>query len=218
MRVLGASKLNPYGESILRMRGEGKSIAEILQFLKREGVAAAQSTVSDWLLNHPMPKEEQPPIGRPPIEPVAAIRDQHSFGLFEAGDDQEQFDRVSKLLRVLWLPAWEWDESRIEFSIGEDGFQIPLTRDGEPDFSEYARTLGRKRVRTLGDMDYVLLSMWTRKVRALRRTNATNFRTARVRSRRVLTAAAEIRVEMLDAVSPKRQAHAGKRGKEDGTF
>lgn len=53
-------------------------------------------------------------------------------------------------------------------------------------------------------MDFVMLALWTRKVREFLRAPATDFAAARVRSNFVLQVAAKIRAEMLAAVRLKR--------------
>lgn len=196
MRIRGASKLNTHRSSILEMRRNGKTIEEIRKFLEGNGVAAGLATISDWLKRN---CENPEPAGPPSGEPDLARRPQRSLGLLDGTSDVDHKSRISKILRIIWLPANEWDERKLELTIGAEGFGIPANRDGEPDFTAYARTLGRKRVRTYGDMDFFLLALWTKKVREVCKTPVPNVAAARRQSKFVLEVAAGIRDEMLAA-------------------
>lgn len=195
MRILGKSKLNPHGDTILQMRRDEKTIAEILLYLRQEGVSTGQSTVSDWLQSH----SEQLVSAQSEGKRVQKNPAQCSFGLLNCLSDAEKFSQTAGILRILWLPDHDWDEQKIARSIGAEGFGIPLNRDGEPDFTAFARKLGRRRVRTYGDMDFFLLALWSRKIRELCRTPVSNFADARRRSKLVLEIAQGIREEMLAA-------------------
>jgi len=194
MRILGESKLNRHGDAILHMRRNGNTIAEILQYLMQNGVSAGQSTVSDWLMkNADKLVHAASPIGNAPsINPTRS-----SLGLFNGRSDSEEFSQIVGILRILFLPNHDWDEQKIARSIGVDGFGIPMNRDGEPDFTAYARTLRRRRVKSLGDMDFVLLALWTRKVRKTCKKPVSNFAEVRRRAKFILEIASGIRDEML---------------------
>lgn len=105
---------------------------------------------------------------------------------------EERFNSMMGTLRILWLPGHDWTERQVESSLGAGSLGIPLNRDGGPDFASYGKQLGRKRLRTLGDMDFVLLAMWTKTVRGVLQTPVTNFAEARRRSRTVVGVALEI--------------------------
>ena len=196
MRIRGQSKLNSHGDAILRMRREGKTIAAILLYLKENGVSAGQSTVSNWLETHP---DELTPAGASKEPSVSKMPANISLGLLDGRTDPEQFSRLAGILRILWLPDRDWEEQHVARSVGPEGYGIPLNRDGEPDFMAFARQIGRKRVKTFGDMDFVLLALWTRKVRAACKNPVSDFAVARRRSKIVLDVARGIREEMFAA-------------------
>lgn len=196
MRILGESKLNRHRDTILQMRRDKKTIAEILQYLRQEGVSAGQSTVSDWLKR----RMEKDPATEPASgKPGMSNQTPRSLGLLGGGDNAEEFGNLLRILQILWLPGQEWDEKKIANSIGAKGFGIPHNRDGEPDFTAFARKIGRKRVNTFGDMDFFLLALWTRRVREICGTPVSDSETPRRRSKLVLAVAAGIRDEMLAA-------------------
>lgn len=196
MRIFGESKLNRHGDTILQMRRDKRTIAEILRFLRQEGVSAGQSTVSDWLKR----RMEEPPKTEPASgEPEVPNQTPRSLGLLAGGDNLEEFGNLLKILRIFWLSNRDWEESHVATSVGPEGYGIPLNRDGEPDFTAFARKIGRKRVKSYGDMDFFLLALWTRKVRETCRTPVSDFMTARRRSKLVLEVAAGIRDEMFSA-------------------
>jgi hypothetical protein len=196
MRIFGESKLNRHGDTILQMRRDKRTIAEILRFLRQEGVSAGQSTVSDWLKR----RMEEPPKTEPASgEPEVPNQTPRSLGLLAGGDNLEEFGNLLKILRIIWLSNRDWEESHVATSVGPEGYGIPLNRDGEPDFTAFARKIGRKRVKSYGDMDFFLLALWTRKVRETCRTPVSDFMTARRRSKLVLEVAAGIRDEMFSA-------------------
>ncbi len=206
MRIRGKSKLDPYSQAIFTMWRENKTISEIQIELRHQGCGVGRTAVSDWIERKfksgvlSAQVESDPPLKATPHQ-----RDKRSLGLLDAVDDSATVHHLLKVLRILWLPSFDWSEGRIRSSLGPKGFDLRFNSDGEPDFSAYAReVLGRRRVGSLGDMDYVLLALWTRKVREFLRAPATDFAAARVRSNFVLQVAAKIRVEMLGAVSPKR--------------
>lgn len=200
MRIRGDSKLNAHAESILKLRREKKTIAQIRQALKKRGLDVGYTTLRDWIQRH---REK---VG-PPVEegPKGTQHESaRSLGLLEATSEEEQFDRMMRSLRIMWLPGHGWTERKVESSLGAEGLGVPLNRDGGPDYAAYAKRLGRKRLKSLGDMDYVLLAMWTKIVREELKTQVTNFPEARRRSRRVVGIAAEIRDEMFAAVGLSR--------------
>lgn len=199
VRIRGDSKLNAQAKTILRLRQEKKTIAQIRQALKKSGLAVGYTTLRDWLDSH-WEKTDQP-LGAQPRPRDFQPEPPRSLGLLEAASDEERFNGMMGILRILWLPGHEWTEGRVENSLGAGSLGIPSNRDGGPDFGAYAKRLGRRRIRSLGDMDFVLLAMWTRTIREELQTPVTNFAEARRRSRTVLGVAREIRDEMFAAVS-----------------
>lgn len=87
-----------------------------------------------------------------------------SLGLLADGDEEQQSNR-SKVLRILIGKDGAWEKNDLANALGENGFNLPLTDGGEPDFCRYAQLLGVRRLRTLGDLDFVLLAMWSREYR-----------------------------------------------------
>jgi hypothetical protein len=198
VRIRGDSKLNAQAKTILKLRQEKKTIAQIRQALKKGGLAVGYTTLRDWLHRH-REKAGQPSGTRTgPKDSRPELR--RSLGLLEAASDEERFIGVMGALRILWLPGHDWTERKVENSLGAGSLDIPFNRDGGPDFAAYAKRLGRKRLRSLGDMDFVLLAMWTRTIREEFQTPVTNFAEARRRSITVLGVAREIRDEMFAAV------------------
>ena len=185
---------------------ENRKISEIHRNLRHLGCGVGRTAVTDWLKRKIESGELRVQADSDPfLNATTHQRDKRSFGLLDAVDDSATIDHLLKILRILWLPTFRWDEGTIRSSLGPEGFALRLNRDGEPDFSAYAReVLGRRRVGSLGDMDFVLLALWTREIRELLRTPVTEFPSARVRSNFVLQVAAKIRAEMIVAVSPKR--------------
>jgi len=206
VRIRGKSKIDPHSESVLQMWRENRKISEIHRNLRQQGCGVGRSAVDDWIKSKVESGELSAQVeSDPPLKATPHQCDKHSLGLLDAVDDSATVHHLLKVLRILWLPTFDWSEGRIRSSLGPKGFDLRFNSDGEPDFSAYAReVLGRRRVGSLGDMDYVLLALWTRKVREFLRAPATDFAAARVRSSFVLQVAAKIRAEMLGAVSPKR--------------
>lgn len=185
---------------------ENRKISEIHRNLIQQGCGVGRTAVGDWLKRKfesgELPAQVE---SDPPLNATTHQRAKRSLGLLDAVVDSAPVDHLVKILRILWLPGFDWDEGRIRSSLGPQGFGLRFHSDGEPDFSAYAReVLGRRRVGSLGDMDFVLLALWTRKVREFLRAPATDFAAARVRSTFVLQVAVKIRAEMFAAVSLKR--------------
>jgi len=200
VRIRGDSKLNAQAETVLKLRQEKKTIAQIRQVLKKGGLNVGYTTLRDWIHRNCGKvglTAEEGPKGTPHESP-------RSLGLLEATSGEEKFDRMMRSLRILWLPGHGWTERKVESSLGAESLGVPLNRDGGPDFAAYAKRLGRKRLKSFGDMDYVLLALWTKIVREELKTPVTNFPEARRRSRRVVGVAAEIRDEMFAAVGLSR--------------
>ncbi|MBN8710288.1 MAG: hypothetical protein J0I10_12955 [Verrucomicrobia bacterium] len=200
MRIRGDSKLNAQAETVLKLRQEKKTIEQIRQVLKKDGLDVGYTTLRDWI--HRNCGKVSSPSGTLSVQQVpkdSRVGSPHSLGLLEASDE-EQFNSLMGILRILWLPGYEWTERKIENSLGAGSLGVPLNRDGGPDFAAYAKQLGRKRVKSLGDMDFVLCAMWTKTVREVLQTPVTNFVEARRRSRTVVGVAREIRDEMFVAV------------------
>lgn len=198
MRIRGDSKLNAQAKTILRLRQEKMTIAQIRQALNKDGLAVGYTTLRDWLDRHR--EEGDKPSGAQPRPRYSQPELQRSLGLLEAASDVERSHRVIGALRILWLPGHDWTESSVESSLGAGSLDIPFNRDGGPDFTAYAKRLGRKRLKSLGDMDFVLLAMWTRIIRKELQTPVTNFAEARRRSATVLGVAREIHDEMFASV------------------
>jgi hypothetical protein len=184
---------------------ENRKISEIHRNLRQQGCGVGRSAVDDWIKSKVESGELSAQVeSDPPLKATPHQRDKRSLGLLDAVDSAT-VHHLLKVLRILWLPTFDWSEGRIRSSLGPKGFDLRFNSDGEPDFSAYAREiLGRRRVESLGDMDFVLFALWTRKIRNLMQTPATGFAAARLRSNCVLEVAVKIRVEMLGAVSPKR--------------
>jgi transposase len=212
VRIRGKSKIDPHSESVLQMWRENRKISEIHKNLRQEGCDVGRSAVGDWIKRKVESGEFSAQVGSdPPLKATAHQRNKRSLSLLDAVDDSAPVDHLLKILRILWLPSFDWTEGRIRSSLGPKGFDLRFNSDGEPDFSAYAReTLGRRRVESLGDMDFVLFALWTRKIRNLMQTPATDFAAARLRSNCVLEVAVKIRAEMFAAVSRKRTGVASK--------
>lgn len=198
MRIRGDSKLNAQAKTILKLREEKKTIEQIRLTLKRGGLPVGYTTLRDWLHRHR--KKAGQPSGSQPGPKDSQGEPPRSLGLLEVVSDEERFSGMMGTLRILWLQRYEWTESKVENSLGSGSLGIPFNRDGGPDFADYAKRLGRKRLRSLGDMDFVLLAMWTRTIRKEFQTPVTNFAEARRRSKVVVGVAREIRDEMRAAV------------------
>lgn len=199
MRVRGDSKLNAQAKTILKLRQEKKTIAQIRQVLKKGGLDVGYTTLRDWI--HRNCGNVSLPFDASSVRQVpkdSRVVSPHSLGLLEAASNEERFNSMMGILRILWLPGHDWTERQVESSLGAGSLGIPLNRDGGPNLASYAKKLGRKRLRSLGDMDFVLLAMWT--VRGMLQTPVTNFAEARRRSRTVVGVALEIRDEMFAAV------------------
>ncbi len=203
VRIRGDSKLNGQAETIRKLRQGKKTIEEIRHVLRKGGLNVGYTTLRDWIHRNCGKASSSPPSVRQ-VPKDSQGESLHSLGLLEVVSDEEQFNRMMGILRILWLPRHEWTERKVENSLGVGSLGVPSNRDGGPDFAAYAKRLGRKRLRSLGDMDFVLLAMWTKTVRELLRTPVTNFPEARRRSRTVVGVAGEIRDEMFAAVGLSR--------------
>lgn len=200
MRIGGKSKLDVCAEMTSKLRSRGKTIDEIHRALK---VKVDYTTLRDWLARHEVHPLENQSTTR---EAQRAKRQSVSLGLLDALSDSDQLARAAKILRILWSDERDWDERKIKNAIGAEGIGIPLNRDGEPDFTHYARKLGRKRVKSLGDLDFVIFALWTRKIRQqmpglLHGLKDGGFVTRYLRP--LFEVALSIRDEMLAAVDPK---------------
>lgn len=205
VRIRGDSKLNAQAETVLKLRQEKKTIEQIRQVLKKGGLYVGYTTLRDWIHRN-CGKVSAPSDARSIRQvPKDSQRDSlHSLGLLEAACDEERFDRMMRILRILWLPGHDWTERKVENSLGAESLGVPFNRDGGPDFVAYAKRLGRKRLKSLGDMDFVLFAIWTKAVREVFKTPVTNFAEARRRSKTVVEVAREIRDEMFAAVGLSR--------------
>jgi hypothetical protein len=205
VRIRGDSKLNAQAETVLKLRQEKKTIEQIRQVLKKGGLDVGYTTLRDWI--HRNCGKVSPPSGAPSVRQAPKnfqCESLYSLGLLDAASDEERLNGMMGILRILWLQRYEWTESKVENSLGAGSLGIPFNRDGGPDFAAYAKRLGRKRLRSLGDMDFVLLGMWTKTIREVLRSPVTNFAEARRRSKAVTGVAREIRDEMFAAVGLSR--------------
>lgn len=196
MRIRGKSKLDPYAEKILKLRKRGKTIEEILSALK---INVGYTTLRDWLCRREDGEASQELSHT--VQPSTAKQSPVSLGLLDALSDAEQFAVATGGLRIFWYGKPDWSKLALKDAL--EGVGIPSKADGEPDFAGFAKILKRERVKTLGDMDYVVLAFWTREIRSqmpglVHRIQEGGF--VRRQLRPVFLVAKDIRGEMLTAV------------------
>jgi hypothetical protein len=119
-------------------------------------------------------------------------------------EGEKDFAKWLRLLRILWEPRANWDDL-LHYTIGPSGLCIPLDRHGEPDFRKFAIVLGKTRLRSFGDADFILLALWTRPLRKELQNQVRDLLESRRRSLRVVQAARKIRGDMFDSlgISPR---------------
>jgi hypothetical protein len=189
MREKGVSRLDAYRAMIEVHLRNGVSVAEIRRRLQDAGCKITHTALSGWIKGHfekTTPSESQ--LG--------------SLGLLDdlPSDGEGDKGRRLFLLRILLEPEILQDPEQLSKMLKNVSFVIPV-KYGEPSFTEYARSLGRVRLNALGDMDYILLAMWTKPMREMMtRGKVVDPLEWRRRARRLIEVAFQIREEMRSAI------------------
>jgi hypothetical protein len=129
----------------------------------------------------------------------ALLTEPRSLGLLDPASDEDQQSRVHRVLRILFDPESARDPETVKKTVGPLGLGVPLDNQGEPDFSAYARQLGKRRVLSFGDMDFILLAMWSRKYHEIKNSPQgidTNYGPQR---RQIISLAKKVRADMYAA-------------------
>ena len=206
MRRPRISKLDPHRSLLLRLWKERVPVADIKRILEKEGCSASPTAITTWFTWR-MQAGELPP-DKPGIGEAstlakpgkALLTEPRSLGLLDPVGDEDQQSRVHRVLRILFDPESARDPETVKKTVGPLGLGVPLDNQGEPDFSAYARQLGKRRVRSFGDMDFALLAMWTRKYHEIKNSPqgfGTNYGPQR---RQIISLAKKVRADMYAAV------------------
>lgn len=189
------SKIEPHREFLMGLWNHDETISCMQRALAKKGCAVAYETLRGWLRREiqagGFPARKKSRIGRPTKRAKEAV----SLGLLPNDDgDNDKRDQMQFLLWNLHAgnPLATGANNALAFRVQQTG--IPLTDEDEPDYVEYAKQLGARRVRTLGDMDYYLLASWLKEWRSHPKYGTSSWQSE------VLLAAARLRAEMLTAV------------------
>lgn len=123
-----------------------------------------------------------------------------SLGVLDPVGDEDQQCRVRRALRILFEPESAGEPETVKKSVGPQGLGVPLSDNGDLDFSAYAHQLGKRRVLSFGDMDFVLLAMWTRNFHEITHSQQVNGKHYVRQRRELISLAREVRDDMFAAV------------------
>jgi len=201
MRIPKSSKLDTCRSLLFRLWKKGVTVAEIRRMLLKGECKVTDTTLATWF-NWKVEAGELPSRKRGAGSASPTPTEPRSLGILDPQCDEDRQARMRRILRIILEPEIAGNADEIYRSLGPLGFNLPLDADGEPDFLEYAKRLGKRRVLSIGDMDFVLLAMWSKKFRATLsrpRIPATDS-TPAVQRRELLKLAGKIRGKMLRSV------------------
>ncbi len=163
MRIAGQSKLDAHAALLCELWRQGETVAEIRRRLKRAGCQATNTTIGTWLLRRVDCNELEPRV-KPPSKTQKSLSDEpKSLGLLDGPDDSEAAVRARTLLRIVFEPELASDADAVRRILRRCHL---LNELGELDFAGFAKRIG-VRSHSFGDMDYIVLAMWTPEFRNL---------------------------------------------------
>ncbi len=179
---------------ITLLKGHGKSPRAIFLEMKAEGMPGSLDSFRKWFERTFPGNNNKRKSGRPKGKLI------RSLGILE-DLDQDNANGLTALAILVPLNS-RMPQNLQTLLFNSAGLDIPLGDNYEPDYLAYAKALGRRRVQSLGDMDYYFLARWTREMRESEPKNSTE---AFDFNCLVLHKALEIRSQMFEAVKPRRR-------------
>ena len=178
--------MDRFSALIRRVYAKTGTVAAVRRELRKQGLSASDTAIATWMDWH-------------------RIRgtDIRSLGLFDHEREGEGWERSFRWLRILWQP--NGGQNLVNVAFGPDATGLKLI-DGEPDYVGLARNLGRRRLQSFGDMDFILLALWTKEFRQMQRGGIESALGASPCSRRLFDVAGRIRSDMFAAVNSRAQS------------
>jgi len=186
MRPLGVSKLDPHRNFIEKLVSKGNKPPAIRRELRRIGCSVSLSHLYNWIGGVKLLRQ--------------GVCTNSGLSLLGSSGDYDIDVAKLRILKFLFEPDRAWTTDDLRRILGPGTHDVPFTGEGEPDFAGFAIALGKKRVRSFGDTDFVILALWTREIRTLLQSPIEDSATAWVtRSRQIIRVARKIRDEMHSA-------------------